>query len=187
MKMITESVPKARLLIKSTYQEKLMTLLQVIAGSLFIGLCAQIKIPLFFTPVPLTGQTFGVILVGVVLGSRKGALASLCYLMEGMAGLPVWAGGASGLLHLLGPTGGYRFAYPLQAFLAGYCVQTFSRSSVKVFIALALTCALEVALGSLWLGYFVGWSRCFALGFVPFIWMELFKVALISTGIRVCR
>ena len=166
---------------KSSLQQSLLRqVIQVLAASLFIGLCAQIKIPLFFTPVPLTGQTFAVILVGALLGSRKGALAALCYLAEGSMGMPVWAGGAAGIVHLLGPTGGYRFAYPLQAFLVGYCFKKFPAHFSKLFAALLGTCCLQLGLGTFWLGLFVGFSHCFALGFLPFIGIEFFKTSLLT-------
>jgi biotin transport system substrate-specific component len=129
----------------------------------------------------LTGQTFAAILVGVLLGSRKGALAALCYLAEGSMGMPVWAGGASGLAHLLGPTGGYRFAYPLQAFLAGYCLKQLPFGFSRLFAAIFSTCCLQLAIGSLWLGLFVGFNQCFALGFLPFISIEFLKTFLITS------
>src|SRR6267154_2014755 len=158
--------------------------IQVILASLFIGLCAQIKIPLPFTSVPFTGQPFGVILVGALLGSRKGALAGSCYLLEGSVGLPVWAGGAAGLLHLLGPTGGYRFLYPFQAFFVGYCVEKLPFSFFKIYVAIFLSSCIQLALGSLWLGYFVGFNNCFAVGFIPFIGIELFRVFFITAYLK---
>ena len=82
----------------------ILSFLQVLGASLFIGLCAQIKIPLYFTPVPLTGQTFAVILIASTLSRRKALLATVLYLMEGSLGLPVWAGGAFGVHRLFGPT-----------------------------------------------------------------------------------
>lgn len=163
------------------HKSALRQVVQVLAASLFIGLCAQIKIPLFFTPVPLTGQTFAVILVGALLGSRKGALAALCYLAEGAMGMPLWAGGAAGIAHLLGPTGGYRFAYPLQAFLAGYFFKKFDGRFFKLFTAIFMACCMQLLVGSLWLGLFVGFAHCFALGFLPFIGIELFKTLLLTS------
>jgi len=81
-------------------------LLLIFGGSLFVAAMAQVRIPLPFTPVPLTGQTFAVLLVGAALGSRRGAASLLLYLVQGLAGLPVFAGGASGLAYLAGPTAG---------------------------------------------------------------------------------
>ena len=89
----------------------------VFAFSLLVALSAQIVIPV--GPVPITAQTFAVLLTGALLGSRLGAMAIIVYLMEGAAGLPFFYGGSSGLLHLLGPTGGYLIAFPAAAFITG--------------------------------------------------------------------
>ena len=171
-------------LLSFLHSKNVRTTIQVLFASLFIGLCAQIRIPLFFTPVPLTGQTFAVILVGALLGSRKGAFAALCYLVEGAAGMPVWAGGSAGLLNLLGPTGGYLFLYPLQAFFIGYCLEKLSFNFFKIFAIFSLLCCIQLALGSLWLGYFVGFSNCFAMGFIPFINIELFKTFFLTAYLK---
>jgi len=89
----------------------------VFAFSLLTALAAQIVIPI--GPVPVTGQTFAVLLTGVLLGSRLGAMAMIIYLMEGAFGLPFFYGGAGGISHLLGPTGGYLVAFPAAAFITG--------------------------------------------------------------------
>src|SRR5271166_2395192 len=95
----------------------------VVSASLFVALCARITVPLPFTPVPLTLQNFGVLTVGLLLGSRRGAAALALYLLEGALGLPVFSPSlvlGFGVARLLGPTGGFLLAYPLVAFLAGY-------------------------------------------------------------------
>src|SRR3989454_10731744 len=89
----------------------------VIGFSLLTALSAQIVIPI--GPVPITGQTFAVLLTGALLGSRLGAMAMIAYLIEGASGLPFFAGGMAGLPHLLGPTGGYLVAFPAAAFITG--------------------------------------------------------------------
>lgn len=89
----------------------------VVAFSLLTALAAQIVIPI--GPVPITGQTFAVLLTGALLGSRLGAMSLIVYLMEGAAGLPFFYGGHGGLAHLLGPTGGYLVAFPAAAFITG--------------------------------------------------------------------
>jgi biotin transport system substrate-specific component len=89
----------------------------VFAFSLFVALSAQIVIPV--GPVPITAQTFAVLLTGALLGSRLGAMAIIVYLMEGTLGLPFFFGGSSGPAHLLGPTGGYLIAFPAAAFITG--------------------------------------------------------------------
>ncbi len=92
----------------------------VVAFSLLTALAAQVSVPLPWTPVPLTGQTFAVLLTGALLGSRLGALAMLAYLAEGAAGLPFFRNGAGGAHYLLfSPTTGYLLAFPLAAFVTG--------------------------------------------------------------------
>ena len=150
----------------------------IIAASLFVALCARITLPLPFTPVPLSLQNFGVLLVGLLLGSRRGVAAVALYLVEGACGLPVFTPGLGGIAQLLGPTGGYLIAYPVVAFCAGWiwerCSKTFGR-------ALAATLSAEVILfagGISWLMLlthtsFVQASR-FAL--YPFVFGEVIKI-----------
>ena len=101
----------------------------VMTASLFVALCARVTVPLPFTPVPLTLQNFGVLAVGLLLGSRRGFAALALYLVEGAFGLPVFSPAilGSGITHLLGPTGGFLMAYPLVAFVAGYVYEHTSR------------------------------------------------------------
>jgi biotin transport system substrate-specific component len=112
----------------------------VIGASLFVALCARVTIPLPFTPVPLTLQNFGVLLVGLLLGSRRGFAALALYLVEGAAGLPVFnPTGPGGTLQLFGVTGGFLMVYPLVAGLAGYLMErgrkTFARAAVAGLLA----------------------------------------------------
>src|SRR6185369_3198205 len=89
----------------------------VIVFSLFIAACAQFALPI--GEVPITGQTFAVLLTGALLGSRLGAAAVIAYLIEGAVGLPFFAGGGSGLVRFIGPAGGYLIAFPAAAFITG--------------------------------------------------------------------
>jgi biotin transport system substrate-specific component len=108
----------------------------VVGASLVVALCARITIPLMpLTPVPLTVQNLGVLLVGLLLGSRRGFAALALYLAEGAVGLPVFSPGPGGLLQLFGPTGGFLFAYPLVAFLAGYIFERGAKSFVRAAVA----------------------------------------------------
>ena len=101
----------------------------VIAASLFVALCARVTVPLPFTPVPLTLQNFGVLAVGLLLGSRRGFAALALYLVEGAFGLPVFSPSilGGGIAQLLGPTGGFLMAYPLVAFVAGWIYEHTAR------------------------------------------------------------
>src|SRR5258706_6342395 len=93
----------------------------VVSASLFVAVCARVSVPLPFTPVPLSLSNFGVLLVGLAMGSRRGFAALVLYLMEGASGLPVFSHpGLGGVAQLLGPTAGYLWAYPLVAFTAGW-------------------------------------------------------------------
>ena len=91
--------------------DRLANFFVIILGSLLIGLLAQFSIPVPFSPVPITGQTIGVVLVGGILGAKKGSLSILCYIFEGAIGIPVFAGMKSGMRILVGPTAGYLKIY----------------------------------------------------------------------------
>src|SRR5271154_3613581 len=98
--------------------------LRIAAANILLVLCAHIVIPLPWTPVPMTGQTFGVLLVAVLLGARRGAITLILYLLEGAAGLPVFQPlGLPGLARFAGPTAGYLFSYPMAAFVTGWLVE----------------------------------------------------------------
>lgn len=165
--------------------QQTIDIMQVALASCAIGLAAQIKIPLFFTPVPLTIQTLAVMLIGAFLGSKKGTLAAFAYLAQGWLGLPVWAGGGSGILHFFGPTGGYLAAYLVQAFVIGWLLERgYGNTFPKVFGILLFSIALQLSLGSLWLAQFVGISNCLSLGFTPFILGESAKALFITFFLR---
>lgn len=154
----------------------------VVAASLCVALCARVSVPLPFTPVPLTLQNFGVLAVGLLLGSRRGFAALSLYLIEGACGLPVFSMGA-GIGHILGPTGGFLIAYPLVAFIAGWIYE----HSPKSFLSAALAAvAAEVALfasGLAWLAVLThSISLAIRYGLYWFIFAEVIKV-LMAAGI----
>src|SRR5438105_6704300 len=134
-------------------QRRVLTqLLLVIAGSAVIAIAAQIAIPIPFTPVPLTMQPLAVLLVGVVLGATRGSAAAALYLLEGAAGLPVFAQGHGGAWWLVGPTAGYLLAYPFAAFVAGWFSERGWGSSIVRALAGMLTAlAIIYAGGRAWL------------------------------------
>ncbi len=129
-------------------------LLLILGGSLFVAVLAQVRIPLPFTPVPITGQTLGVLLVGASFGARLGCLTLLLYLLEGILGLPVFTGGGSGFSHLAGVTGGYLLAFPLVAGLMGWFVERWGvdRRAWKMAVAMLVCTALIYLIGATWLG-----------------------------------
>ena len=154
------------------------------AASLLIAAVAQIAIPLPFTPVPLTGQTFGVLLTGMALGSRRGALAVALYVLEGAVGLPFFAGGAAGLAKLLGPTGGYLFAFPIAAFVAGLLAERgWDRKPLTTVLGMLLASLTIFFFGALWLSRFVGGIvPAVVQGVVPFLPGDLIK-SLLAAGL----
>lgn len=165
-------------------------LLLVLAGTAVIALSAQVAVYLPFTPVPISGQTFGVLLIGLALGSRRGALAVATYVAQGAAGLPVFAGGASGLAVVLGPRGGYLAGMVLAAFVAGKLAERgWDRRLPSVAGAMLVGNAAIYAVALPWLAFFVGGDlgTAFALGCAPFLLGDAIKVALAAGGVPVVR
>lgn len=167
--------------------------LRIAAANILLVLCAHVTIPVPFTPVPVTGQTFGVLLVAVLLGSRRGMLTCVLYLFEGMAGLPVFQPlGAPGPLRLAGPTAGYLLAYPPAAFVTGWLVERIAAFRSAPFVTVRLTGALLsgeaiiFAGGCAWLafGMGLGWPGAIYAGALPFIPGEIIKIALILAAVR---
>jgi biotin transport system substrate-specific component len=161
--------------------------LRLLTANLLLVLCAKIAFPLPFTPVPLTLQTFGVLVVGVLFGARTSALAAAIYLMEGALGAPVFQPfGAPGAARLLGPTAGYLLAYPPAAFAAGWLVDRARRGAGKastggslpvLFGALLPAEALILVCGWAWLATIVGPAAALAQGVVPFLPGDVLKLA----------
>jgi len=166
---------------------------RIIAANILLVLCAHVAIPLPWTPVPITGQTFGVLLVAVLLGSGRGTVAVVFYLLEGMAGLPVFAPyGAPGVARFFGPTAGYLLAYPPAVFLTGWLVERSAGIWFFPLAGLRLACALFFGEATIFLGgYFwlrvgvgLGWGPAFLAGVVPFLPGEILKMVLIVMVVR---
>lgn len=155
----------------------------ILGGSLFTAWMARIAIPLPFTPVPITGQTLAVLLVGAALGSRRGALSMAAYVLEGALGLPVFAGGAAGLARVLGPTGGYLIGFIAAAFLTGWLAERgWDRQPFTAALAMLAGNIVIYLFGLPWLARFVGGflgpKGALTLGLLPFIPGDLLKLAL---------
>jgi len=159
--------------------------LLVVGFSLLTAAAAQVVVPLPFTPVPLTGQTFAVLLTGALLGPRLGALAMLAYLAEGAAGLPFFRGGAGGPAHLMGPTAGYLFAFPAAAFVTGLLAERgWDRRFLSAAAAMALGSLVILAGGWAWLALLTGkGAEAFRLGVAPFLVGDLIKIALAAAAL----
>ena len=151
-------------------------------GSLFVALCAQIALPLPWTPVPMTMQPFGVLLVGLLLGPGLGAAAMAAYLLEGVAGLPVFVPGFGGLLPL-GPSAGYLLSYPLAASVAGLLWQRLPRRAPGMLRAVAAAAAADALIllsGAAWLALLThaAFASVLRLAVLPFAAGDAVKVML---------
>ena len=152
----------------------------VIGASLVVALCARVTVPLPFTPVPLTLQNFGVLLVGLLLGSRRGFAALALYLVEGASGLPVFSpAGPGGIAQILGPTGGFLMAYPLVAFTAGWIYEHTSRRFVWAALA-AFTGEVVLFAGGLGWLFVLTHSLSLAIkwGLYWFLFAEVIKIVM---------
>ncbi|MHB2026573.1 MAG: biotin transporter BioY [Elusimicrobiota bacterium] len=151
----------------------------VMAMSFIIAICAQISIPLPWTPVPLSGGTLGVLYAGALLGSRRGALAVALYLTEGACGLPFFAGGAAGFIHFAGPTGGYLIGFLPAAYATGKLAEAgWAKSPFQSFAMMLLGSLIILASGLLGLARFLPYSRLLAAGFYPFIPGDIAKACI---------
>ncbi|MBV8053034.1 MAG: biotin transporter BioY [Acidobacteriaceae bacterium] len=152
----------------------------IVSASLFVALCARVTVPLPFTPVPLTLQNFGVLLVGLTLGSRRGFAALALYLAEGMMGLPVFnPAGLGGLAQLVGPTGGFLLAYPFVAGVAGLIMESGKRSFARAAGAALLADIVLFAGGLSWLAILThSMAQAVRFGLYWFIFAEISKIML---------
>lgn len=161
------------------------TALVVVGFSLLTALAAQVVVPLPFTPVPLTGQTFAVLLTGALLGPRLGALAMLAYLAEGAAGLPFFRAGAGGVGHFSGATAGYLLAFPAAAYVTGHLAERgWDRRFLTAAAAMALGSLVILSSGWGWLALLLGdGAQAFRLGVAPFLAGDVVKIALAAAAL----
>lgn len=166
----------------------------VLAGSLFAAACAHVAVPLFFTPVPLTLQPFAVLVLGLLLSPSLAAATFGAYLLEGAAGLPVFAPAPAlgGIAHLLGPTGGYLLAYPLAAALISWLWRRTPRSFASAALSAAAGDLFILACGGLWLAALThaAFRPSFFMAVLPFLPGEALKIAAaasIASGFRRLR
>ncbi len=151
----------------------------VVGATAFMALCARVSLPLFFTPVPLTLQTFGVLLIALCLGPGRAFAALSLYLVEGAAGLPVFsAAGPGGIAQLLGPTGGYLLSYPLSALLTAGLAQRSKKIGAILLAAIAGQ-AVIFLMGAGWLEVLTHQplANVMKAGVLPFLPGEVIKVA----------
>lgn len=151
----------------------------VIVFSLFIAACAQFAIHI--GPIPITGQTFAVLLTGALLGSRLGAAAVIAYLIEGALGLPFFAGGGAGLVRFLGPTGGYLVAFPAAAFIVGaFAEHGWDKRYPTAVAAMAIGSLIIFLGGWAWFAILTNTPpvAAFKLAVLPFLLGDVVKIAL---------
>jgi len=156
----------------------------VFAFSLLTALAAQFVIPI--GPVPITGQTFAVLLTGALLGSRLGAMAMIAYLVEGASGLPFFFGGSGGILHLLGPTGGYLVAFPAAAFITGaFAEHGWDKRFPTAIAAMTIGSVLIILSGWAWfaLSTHTPATLAFVNSVAKFIPGEIIKVLLAAAAL----
>ena len=162
-----------------------------IAGSLLVAACSQIQVPLW--PVPITGQTFAVLVIGMAYGWRLGAATLALYLCQGAAGLPVFSGFSGGLAVLAGPTAGYIVGFVLAAGLVGFMAERgWDRSVVRTAVAMVVGNLVIYLAGVPWLALFLAgtgasdpWATALSAGLVPFLLGDAVKLALAAAAFPV--
>ena len=157
----------------------------VVGLSLVTALCAQISF--WIGPVPITGQTFAVLLAAALLGSRLGALSQLTYLAIGATGLPYWfaLGGPPGIARLLGPTGGYLWGFVAAAFVVGWLVEHgWGRRLWTAALAMLAGSIVIYIFGLSWLAHFLPSGELLPIGLYPFIPGDLIKIALAALALK---
>jgi biotin transport system substrate-specific component len=178
------SVPSQGLLAASIWPDDRSRLLRAavlaLVGSALLTLSAKIQVP--FWPVPMTMQTYVVLVLGAMFGARLGAATVLLYLAQGAMGLPVFAGTPEkglGLAYMMGPTGGYLIGFVAAAWVIGLLAERgWDRSIVRLMVAMAIGHAIIFAFGVTWLAQLVGWNKAWMLGVAPFYAATVFKTAL---------
>uniref|UniRef100_E6PQQ7 Biotin transporter n=1 Tax=mine drainage metagenome TaxID=410659 RepID=E6PQQ7_9ZZZZ len=159
-------------------------LVAVLLGTLLLTVSSLITVPM--VPVPMTLQTLAVTLVGALYGWRLGSVTIIAWLVEGALGLPVLAGGASGIAHFMGPTGGYLFAFPLAGALTGRLAGRGWNGSrpFLVFLAMLAGNTLCLLLGAAWLAVMIGPAKAITLGVLPFVFGGVLKSILGAAIVR---
>ena len=175
-------------LVKSLKQSKLLKyVFLALIGSIILAVSSKIKIP--FYPVPMTMQTFVVLMIGIVFGWKLGLATVSLYLFEGIIGLPVFSGTpekGSGLVYFTGPTMGYLLGFLVAVYISGKF--NYDSNIIKNFLKLLMATSFIYILGMIWLGNLIGWDKpIFQLGAQPFLLAELFKILIATFAISQIR
>lgn len=159
--------------------------LVVLGASVIIALFAPISIHLPFSPVPIATQGHVILLLAVLLGSKRSAMAVMTYLAQGAAGLPVFSGGKAGLLCLAGPTGGYLLGYVVAAYVTGLLIErSAKRTPGRALMAMSVGNLVIYLFGLSWLSQYIGLSSAFTLGMLPFLIGDSLKLL---AGVRILK
>ena len=154
----------------------------VLGGSILIGVAAQLQILLPFSPVPITAQTFAVLLIAALFGSKRGLATVVIYLLYGAIGLPVFAGGAFGIMRLVGPTAGYLAGFLAAAYVVGSLSEKgWDRKPWAAAASMIIGNVIIYAIGIIWLSRFVGWEAVLRAGVLPFLPGDALKIVLATT------
>lgn len=166
----------------------LIELLIALAGSCFLAVMAQFSIPLLVTPVPLTLQSLAVLILGGVLGGRRAAYSVIAYLIQGCCLLPVFAGGISNPLWIMGPQAGYLISFVAAAYVVGKLIEKRPDAHILYYVgALTVGKLVIFGLGAAWLSFYVGIPKAFLFGVVPFLGGAAVKILVGSLVIRFYR
>ena len=168
-------------LVKTISNNKIIKIFLIsLLGSILLTISAKIKIP--FYPVPMTMQTFVVIFLGISFGYKVGVTTILLYLLEGIAGLPVFSNSPEkgiGITYFVGPTMGYLIGFVFACFIAGYF--KYNSNYLNNFLKILLSTSIIYLFGVMWLGTLIGWDKpILQLGVYPFLLAELFKILLLT-------
>ncbi|TRZ84164.1 MAG: biotin transporter BioY [Streptomycetaceae bacterium] len=160
--------------------------LLVAGGVVVLALLAQVALPIPGSPVPVTGQTLGVLLIGTSYGATLGLTTFITYLLVGLAGVPVFAGATFGLARLTGATGGYLVGMLIASFIVGALAgRKWDQRISKALATMLLGDVIIFSLGLFWLHASLGksWTWTIAAGFTPFIIGEVLKIAIAGTSL----
>tara|TARA_B100001245_G_C22837761_1_gene402771 strand:- start:259 stop:882 length:624 start_codon:yes stop_codon:yes gene_type:complete len=151
----------------------------VVTGSILIAFAAQFYFPLPFSPVPITGQTFAVLLLAALYGHNRGGLTILTYLILGIAGRPVFASGTFGIATIIGPTGGYLVGFLPAAYIVGFLSKKgWDRKVWTTATSMIIGNVVIYLVGTTWLSRFVGWDNVLQTGLIPFLIGDGAKIVL---------
>ena len=167
-------------LVKKIESAKILKKISIVLfGTLLLTISAKIKVP--FYPVPMTMQTFVVVLIGITLGWKLGLATVIAYLFEGAIGLPVFAGTPEkgiGISYMVGPTGGYLVGFLSSVFIAGFV--NLNKNIIIKFFLISLSILAIYITGVPWLAYLAGWEVAYIWGIKNFVLAEIFKISILT-------